>query len=201
MAVRSFKTSSISTGAKRSKFWDQSAVLSNASFESIATVTVPAGGQSSIYFGSIPCTYKHLQIRGIYRDTWTAAGVGELYLFPNSDTTTSYSSHWLTGNGSTAVASSLTSRSDGMFLGQGVRGGSLGSSFGAFVIDIPDYASTSKYKTARAIAGADINAAGGGAVIQSASWQKTNAISSLNITPNGTGFAQHTTIALYGIKG
>ncbi len=105
------------------------------------------------------------------------------------------------GNGSTAVASSLTSRSDGMFLGQGVRGGSLGSSFGAFVIDIPDYASTSKYKTARAIAGADINAAGGGAVIQSASWQKTNAISSLNITPNGTGFAQHTTIALYGIKG
>ena len=33
------------------------------SFDSIATVTVGAGGSSSITFSSIPSTYKHLQIR------------------------------------------------------------------------------------------------------------------------------------------
>ena len=37
--------------------------LSTNSFESIQTVTVGSGGQSSISFSSIPSTYKHLQLR------------------------------------------------------------------------------------------------------------------------------------------
>ena len=35
------------------------------SYESIATVTVGAGGTSTITFSSIPTGYTHLQIRGI----------------------------------------------------------------------------------------------------------------------------------------
>jgi len=37
-------------------------------FESIATVTVGAGGSSEINFTSIPSTYQHLQIRILSRD-------------------------------------------------------------------------------------------------------------------------------------
>jgi hypothetical protein len=178
--------------------------IPSTSYQSIATVTITSpttGNQvNTISFTSIPSTFKHLQIRGIYRDTWTASGTGEFYVFPNSDTSTSYSDHWMQGNGSTVSASALTSRSDGMFLGQGVRGGSLGNTFGVFVIDILDYAETNKYKTARALSGADINGSGT-VLLQSALWQKTTAISSLNIIANGYGFAQYSQFALYGIRG
>jgi hypothetical protein len=176
-----------------------SGAVAGGDYESIATVTVGSSGQSTISFTSFPSTYKHLQLRGIYRDTWTAGGIGEFYVYPNSDTSASYSSHWVQGNGSSASAAGLSSRSDGMFLGQGVRSGSLADTFGTFVIDILDYADTNKFKTARALSGADLN--GSGTVLfQSALWQKTTAISSLNITANGVGFAQYSQFALYGIK-
>ena len=178
---------------------------SHLSYESIATVTITSATTTNqtntISFTSIPSTFKHLQLRGIYRDTWSSSGVGEFYIFPNSDTSTSYSDHWLQGNGAAASAAAYGSRSDGMFMGRGVRGGSLGSAFGGFVVDILDYADTNKYKTARGLSGADINGSGGEVLLQSALWQKTTAISSLNITANGYGFAQYSHFALYGIKG
>ena len=34
-------------------------------YEPLASITVPSGGLSSIVFGSIPQTYKHLQVRMI----------------------------------------------------------------------------------------------------------------------------------------
>jgi hypothetical protein len=180
--------------------WAGAAAAAGTSYESIATVSVGAGGQSSISFTSIPSTFKHLQIRGIYRDTWGVSGVGEFYIFPNSDTSTSYSFHWIQGNGTSALAVGYSSRSDGMFAGQGVRSGSLSNTFGTFVVDILDYADTNKYKTLRDLSGADVNGSGI-VVMHSALWQKTTAISSLNITPNGFGFTQYCHFALYGIKG
>jgi len=177
-----------------------SAAASDGVMFPLQVVTVGGTAVSSISFTNIPSTYKHLQLRGIYRDTWTVSGVGEFYVFPNNDTSSSYSDHWIQGNGSSASAFGYGSRNDGMFLGMGVRGGSLSSAFGVFVIDILDYANTNKYKTARSISGADTNG-GGEARVQSASWQKTTAISSLVITPNGYGFAQYSNFALYGIKG
>ena len=42
---------------------------STNSYESIQTVTVGSGGQSTISFTSIPSTYKHLQIRMLARAT------------------------------------------------------------------------------------------------------------------------------------
>ena len=56
------------------------------SYESIATVTVGAGGSSSISFTSIPSTYKHLQIRAITRDTGTSY-INNLAGYFNTDST------------------------------------------------------------------------------------------------------------------
>ena len=46
-----------------------------SSYESIATVSVGSGGQSSIVFSSIPSTYKHLQLRAIARTDYAAASI------------------------------------------------------------------------------------------------------------------------------
>ena len=73
--------------------------------------------------------------------------------------------------------------------------------FGAIVIDILDYANTSKYKTARLLGGADQN--GSGEVwSHSGNWRNTTAISSIKLLEAVTGnFVQYSHFALYGIKG
>lgn len=172
-------------------------------FVSIATATITsatsANQVNTIEFTAIPSVYKHLQIRGIYRDTWTATGVGESYIEFNGDSSASYSTHYLWGTGSAAAAGAGASLTNG-WAGFGVRGGSLASTFGGFVIDILDYANTNKYKTVRTLAGADINGSGT-VTLMSASWQKTNAVSSIKFYANGYGFAQYSSFALYGIQG
>jgi hypothetical protein len=73
--------------------------------------------------------------------------------------------------------------------------------FGTFIIDILDYANTSKYKTQRGLGGADLN--GSGYIsFNSGNWRNTNAITSISLTPlYGSQFAQYSSFALYGIKG
>ena len=70
-------------------------------YESISTVTVGAGGTSSISFSSIPSTYKHLQIRFIGTCTVSGEYSQAVYMRVNSDTGSNYSRHSLGGNGST----------------------------------------------------------------------------------------------------
>jgi len=74
--------------------------------------------------------------------------------------------------------------------------------FGVVVIDILDYANTNKYKTTRALAGLDINAAGGFIALRSGNWRNTNAITTITLKPESSRiFAQYSQFALYGIKG
>jgi hypothetical protein len=172
-------------------------------FESIATVTVPSGNTTTytIVFTSIPQTYSHLQIRGIYRDIWAVSGTGEFYIKPNSSATSFNASFkWVLSGGTSGLSTyGYANRGDGIFMGQGVRNGSGANYYGGFVVDILEYTNTSKYKTFRGIGGADLNGSGT-AVIQSGLYQSTSAISSLYIYPNGQGFAQYSKFALYGIK-
>jgi hypothetical protein len=169
--------------------------LSTNSYESIATVTVPSGGQSSISFNSIPSTYKHLQIRFIAR----GLSGGAIYTQFNGDTATNYSAHNLNGDGATAAAQSQTSTNTPLI----IRNGGISTTaniFTAGIVDILDYANTSKNKTLRSLSGQDLNGSG---LIELASnaWYITSAITSITMTQNGTGFAQFSSFALYGIKG
>jgi hypothetical protein len=75
--------------------------------------------------------------------------------------------------------------------------------FGGGVVDILDYASTSKNKTIRTLSGADINGAGGDLRLSSGLWFATPAaITSITLYANGgsSDFAQYSSFALYGIK-
>jgi hypothetical protein len=164
-------------------------------------VTVGAGGASSIEFTSIPATYQHLQVRGIIGDSGDTTirtlvarlGNGSL------DTGSNYRTHYLVGNGSSASAGSALTNA--MELENTVVG-TTANTFGAFVIDILDYANASKNTTIRVLHGADINTSGK-VVVASGLWLSTSAVDTLAVGTR-SAFAgtikQHSTAALYGIK-
>ena len=167
-------------------------------FESIATVTVGSGGASSIEFTSIGSGWQHLQIRYLAR--LASAGEDVLMRF-NGDTGTNYVRvHQLKGDGSSASAAALTSGTQ-IFPGFIPGSGDTASIFGAVVVDILDYTSTSKHKVTRSFGGADKNGSGD-VYLRSGMWFPSSiaAITSIALTGNGGNFAQHTTAALYGIK-
>ena len=177
-------------------------VASTTSYESIATVTVGAGGSSSITFSSIPSTYKHLQIRAIIKDNRAATTSDNNFLRFNNDTTSNYNAHQLWGTGSTANAG--TTGTDTAALYATVPAASIGASiFGVAVVDILDYANTNKYKVLRSLNGYDSN--GDGTIrLTSGLWMSTAAINRIDLLTN-TGatstIQQYSQFALYGIKG
>lgn len=169
------------------------------SYESIATVTVGAGGSSTITFSSIPSTYKHLQIRGIAREQ--SGGFDQIYLQLNSDTGTNYAKHQLYGDGTSAGASGNATQ-DNISVSANPGPNQTSNVFSGFVIDLLDYTNTNKYKTVRSLGGADSN--GTGYVwYASGLWQNTNAVNSVKLYPSGggTAFVQYSSFALYGVKG
>lgn len=169
-------------------------------YDALATVTVPSGGAASVTFAGIPTGYKHLQIRAITRTT--VGDFNDMLLNVNGDTGSNYSWHRLLANGSTTPTASGVASTTSMTIG--VDAGSTQSSgvFGANIIDVLDYASTSKAKTFRALTGVDNN--GSGYVIYySGAWYNTSSpITSLTFTPQAgaSAWAQYSQFALYGIK-
>jgi hypothetical protein len=167
------------------------------SYESIQTVTVGAGGSSGISFTSIPATYTHLQIRGIWAHSTTnvAAVIGF------NSATTSYTQHLISGNGGSSVSAGANPSADGITgVGVTIACPSGSGGFGSSVVDILDYTNTNKYKIVRTFTGQNVN--GDGRIrMYSGLWVNTNVISSIQITPNSSTFLQYTKFALYGIKG
>lgn len=167
-------------------------------FESIATVTVGAGGSSTISFTSIAGTYQHLQIRGIAKST--GAGSQDMRIRLNSNTS-AYAVHGLYGNGSTASSNAGTSQAYIVQPYNFVAASSLTSIFGGVIIDILDYANTNKLKTVRTLGGMDSNGAGTVGLYSGFHTTLTAAVTQIDITAAADNFAQHSHFALYGIKG
>lgn len=176
---------------------------STNSYESISTVTVGAGGTSTITFSSIPSTYKHLQIRLIAQTNRSSASGDFMTLRFNSDSGTNYNGHYLGGNGTTAVAG-VQGNANVMYV-ERVSCSTQTNIFGAIVMDILDYASTNKNKTARWLGGYDVNGDASTTNLQFGSglWiNSSNAITSITLnTGAGTAFNANSQFALYGIKG
>jgi hypothetical protein len=169
----------------------------------LATVSLTSNA-SSITFSNIPSTYTHLQIRGIARSTRgdQNGSFGKIQVggSGSADTGANYFWHFLTGNGSTA---SVLGRANENWIEVDRWSTSLVTSntFGAVVIDILDYASTSKNKTLRYLGGYDGN--GNGEVyFGSGAWNNSStAINTITITEGSGNMIPYSTFALYGIKG
>jgi hypothetical protein len=175
--------------------------VAGGDFESIATVTVGSGGAQTISFTSIPSTYQHLQIRGLLRTERTNSSSGDVaQLTFNSDTGNNYALHALSGDGSAASANADSSRAN-ILLYRTSTDNNSASIFGAFVVDILDYASTTKTKTLRNFGGYDAN--GSGLIyVSSGLWNSTSAITSITIGPGGQSndLDEYSTLALFGVK-
>ena len=165
-----------------------------SSYESIATV-LGTGSSTTIDFTSIPSTYKHLQLRFFYTCTASpgtlrfALGTGSI------DTGSNYAHHQLSGDGSSASATSLGSSMTYSYtlLESQQTYGWVG------VMDLLDYTSTSKNKTIRLLTGGDNN--GSGYVgLTSTLWTQQTAISNIRFYTQSGYFSNVSHFALYGIK-
>jgi len=167
-------------------------------YDSIQTISVTSN-VASVEFTSISATYTHLQIRAIGRSTRVENNTALNMQF-NSDTGSNYSWHRLDGDGSTTSAGAGTSQTS-IIVDRFTASTATASQFGAFVLDILDYANTNKYKTTRNLGGYDNN--GNGLItLGSGLWQNTNAITSIKlIDRSGNNLIQYSQFALYGIKG
>lgn len=154
--------------------------------------TVLGSATSTVEFTSIASTYKHLQIRFTARAN--GGTTAETMLWFNGDIA-NWSRHFLIGNGST-VTSSATANTDVMYPAKII---STANVFTGAVIDILDYASTSKYKTARSLAGFT-NGSTHDVSLRSGAWRSTSAVSSIGIY-TAELFATGSRFSLYGIKG
>ena len=206
MISRASKSSILQGFAKSRSMLAGNSYYIPPSYESIATVTVGAGGSSSISFTSIPSTYTHLQIRYIGQTNRGTYGVESFKIQVGNgsvDTGSNYTRHYLLGDGSSASANADTSKT--YWEGVNDFGTTTGGTFGAGVIDVLDYANTSKYKTLRKMGGVDLNGTiagvGGNASLVSSVWMSSSAINIITISAISNTLQNYSQFALYGIKG
>jgi hypothetical protein len=191
MAVTQFKTgSSFKNLTKYNDFLTSNAAYEPYQFNSIATLTPTSGTTAT--FSSIPGIYKSLQIRV---NALVTSGASMDLTF-NGDTATNYSWHTIAQDTSTVVASAGASTSNMRLFGT-AQIVAAGYPLGA-IIDIIDYASTTKNKTTKSFCEAVKNT-GPALEIYSGMWRSTSAVTSLTIT-SSAAFTTGTSIALYGMK-
>jgi len=177
----------------------------DGAFDSLATVTL-SSTTANIEFAGIPNTYKHLQIRAIARNNDTASAFSNDFSWRcNGDTGANYARHRLFGTGSATGASAATSVTYASSeLGIIPNNSYTSGVFGVVVMDILDYANTSKYKTFRLLGGIDgnTNDTNSRLVLNSNLWQSNSAITSLNffIGTGSSSFLQYSQISLYGVR-
>jgi len=157
--------------------------------------SILTGTQASVVFsnlGNYSSTYKHLQIRAVFRTT--TAGTDTFLRFNGDSTSANYRSHILFGNGS-SVGSVDIGNSAGMRNGFGGLG--TNAWLGA-VTDILDPYAT-KNKTTRAFIGAIESTSSREVNITSGLYINTASVTSLTLTSSST-FVVGSRFSLYGVK-
>jgi hypothetical protein len=158
-------------------------------FYQIATITT--SGLSSYTFSSIPQGYSSLQLR-------TSIGWPATAQFNGDSTSGNYSSHeWLYGGsgvGTWGYGSYAASQTSIMLY----SAYNASSAPYATVMDIYDYASTSKLKVTRTLTPVFNGTDGLGASMNSGIWKSTSAITSITINTSSSSSTE--VISLYGVK-
>ena len=167
---------------------------------SIATATAGAS-TTSLTFSSIPQDYKTLIIRGGGKDNGGSANQRNQRIRFNGDTGSNYAYQSM-GGGTQAIHNNGASSVG--YIEFGYYGGSDNSLvFRQFIIDLEEYASTTKAKTLKTVYGwkGPSGGTGNSAVdLQHGLWNSTAAITSITITiDTGQAFETGSTFALYGV--
>lgn len=168
----------------------------NLNMVAIQTVTVGAGGTSSIQFTSIPQTYTDLKIVLSSRDSYAAVSTA-VYLQFNGSSASNYIMRRVRGSGS--VADSYSESSQAAINLYNIKPGSsaTANTFGNAEIYIPNYTSSNS-KSVSVDGVGENNATEAYDVLFAGLWSLTSAITSITMLPD-TAFIQYTTATLYGV--
>lgn len=159
----------------------------------IATVTVGAGGASSIEFTSIPQTYTDLLILLSGRSTRTGTAQEVVDILFNGSYS-SLSGYRFAGTGSSAFSGT------GTYPGVASTDSATASIFGNTSIYIPNYTS-SNYKGHNVEGVSENNATEAVQQYAAGLWASSSAITSLSFRPQSlNNWTQYSTATLYGIK-
>jgi hypothetical protein len=163
----------------------------------ISSITVGAGGSTSMTFSAIPQTYTDLQL--VVSSRSQGGGFNPtLNLEINADTSVSYVSRDLVGNGS-AVGSNTRNSLAYFFIGAHSGASSTANSFGSTTVLLPNYTGSAN-KTISCESVSEHNDPVAFQYIIAGTFPKTTAITSLRVfDPGGGGFVQHSMASLYGI--
>ena len=156
-------------------------------YEPIATTTLGSAA-ASVTFSSIPGTYTDLVL--VIAGASSNGSAGYIGTQFNSDTSSSYSTTRLLGDGSSASSDRYSSETL-------CKSGTMWGSIGTNIFQVMNYSNSVTYKT---MLNRDNNAGNRvGATVSL--WRSVNAITSVTFTcPDGGGFASNSTFTLYGIK-
>lgn len=167
-----------------------------SAFELISTQVLTSSA-SSVTFSSIPQSFKHLQIRAVTNVPSAENFLTNLYIRFNGVTSNSYAHHTLLGDGS-SVGPDVTTSAPFITIRNGTTGAA--NIFGAAIVEILDYASTSKNTTTRTLAGCHtISERLIG--LNSGLFNSTNAVTSVTLTQITESYAAGSRFSLYGIRG
>jgi len=170
-------------------------------YELIST-QILGSAADNITFSSIPQTFKHLQIRMTARfDNGSGTGARNLGIRINGNTGNVYSWHYLNGDGGSVTSGGFASFNHIRFDQCLPSNDQAAGIFGPGIIDIADYASTSKFKTLRGLIGQPVSGFKIG--LKSGLYQATSAVSSIVLYDQeyAAGFKAGSRFSLYGLKG
>lgn len=159
--------------------------------------TLISSNTASVTFSSLSAysDYKHLQIRAVMRKTDSGTS-SRIRL--NGDTGSNYARHRLQGNG-TSVTSSGSASQTYMNFPLMPDSGMTADGFGAIVVDVLDFSSSSKNTTIRSFGGYTVS---DGQVINldSGFWNNTAAVTSIEFSFTAGSIEAESRFSLYGVK-
>jgi hypothetical protein len=163
----------------------------------IQSVTVGAGGATSIDFTSIPSTYTDLCLLLSGRSSAGGTGANDGHLTFNGSSS-AYFSRLLYGTGG-ATGSASNSGSYMYWVGGAVSNGLTSNTYSNSMIYIPNYAGAT-YKSVSFDGVNENNGSYGTQLITAGLWSNTSAITSISLSLDYGNFVQYSTAYLYGIK-
>ena len=167
-------------------------------FVKIATVTVGAGGASSIEFTSIPNTYTDLCVKVSTRQNGSNVDNNTTIAFNGSSSGFSTRALYGTGSGAGSFTASVSTESH---IGYSPGANATSNTFGNIEVYIPNYTgSTNKSISADGVA--ESNTTTVDSMLAAGLWSNTSAITSIKITDyqGSNNFVQYSTATLYGIS-
>jgi hypothetical protein len=158
-------------------------------FVKIATVTVGAGGSSTMDFSSIPSTYTDLQMSFSIRNTGDFNTVG----LTINGVSTNQTARRVVGTGSAAQSSTYAEVQDN-------ASSTTSNTFASGSLYIPNYTSSNNKSMSFDIV-SENNATQAYATLEAWLWSQTSSITSLGFSGlYGGTLAQYSTATLYGIS-